>query len=888
MKNFSFLTVLVCALAAAALLFPACEEITGAVPPPRNIMRPYISEQPESSSYFINSFTAPALTAKIERWNTGDGALSYQWFKFRTVEEYFNNEGGQAIGTERNIDYGDTNIVRPNSDGSVDITLSYTPNDITAPADNDQYYYYVVVTNTDSEAGDSAAASVQSEIAAVSFSAAGSPLFPVIVTNPYSAAYTWGAPMNDLRVRARLAEASPATDTLSYQWRRKTYVEASKTYIDEDVDDENKDRFTVDFQKHGLKLNRNIFFAEVTNTNSSNAKKTAVSIPAVLNIRPAYAAAPPVITKHPKDALYFTGEPIAALTVKGESTDSGDITYQWYVNNANSNKGGSVIGGETKDSYKPSGAGFYYAVVTNTNEFATNRKTAGVSSLPARISVAAAKADDAANVYLTIPDISQTTNQYQYIRGYGGMDVAWGNFPRTSQADTELMYDPDRLGYNILRIMIRADYTDPARTIAELLASDRPDYYENVKIVNKYGGYVLASPWTPPKDWKTNNSINGGGKLIPNYYPLFAQYLRNFAQNMADNGAPVFAISISNEPNYVAGYDGCEWDPEDMMNFFVSQGRFTDGIRGWGGGRETPYVLRMNGESANTPYINNAALTNPISKDAIDLIARHIYGERSLSLWNDFPENLRKGDVTDHNQGKIEVWMTEHNINSSNATGYYNDSKWNYVWKFLNDVDLSMRLNNENAFVWWAGKRFYSMVGDGQFGTSDGDPLPRGWALAHYARFTTGMTRVAVNLTPGRDSKMGNGMEVQNTEQSGSILNRKYDDMDKDSACVTAYVSQDQKEVSLVMWTPTKTNGSGGYDMGTVRVELPTRQVQIGGSGVTQQFKASGVTAVRSFGDRANRLFQPYDVQLNNARTVMFVNVPNSHIVSIKLTGDWE
>jgi O-glycosyl hydrolase len=470
------------------------------------------------------------------------------------------------------------------------------------------------------------------------------------------------------------------------------------------------------------------------------------------------------------------------------------------------------------------------------------------------------------------------------------MDVAWGNFPRTSRADTELMYDPDRLGYNILRIMIRADYTDPSQTIAELLASDRPDYYENVKIVNKYNGYVLASPWTPPKDWKSNNSINGGGVLIPSYYGLFAQYLRNFALNMADNGAPIYAISISNEPNYVAGYDGCEWTGAEMRDFFISQGRFTEGVRGWGGGQETPRVLIVNGESANTPYINVEALQNATSKDAIDLLARHIYGERTRSLWNDYFDLLGKGDEADINKGRMEVWMTEHNINSANATGYYNDSTWNYVWRFLNDVDLSMRINNENAFVWWASKRFYSMIGDGQFGTSDGSPLPRGWALAHYARFTTDMTRVAVALTSGRESIMAsNGISILHTEQATSILNRKIDDMDNESARVTAYVSRDQKEVSLVMWTPTKTNGSGGYGMGKVRVELPTRQVETSpGNTVTQQFKANGATAVRSYGDRASRLFQPYDVQLNTARTVVFVDVPVSNIVSIKLTGDWE
>jgi O-glycosyl hydrolase len=90
-----------------------------------------------------------------------------------------------------------------------------------------------------------------------------------------------------------------------------------------------------------------------------------------------------------------------------------------------------------------------------------------------------------ANVVITV----NTNTRYQYVRGFGGMDVGWGNFPFTSAADTELMFNPDAgLGLNILRIMIMPSNTDIDVTMNALVSKDRPDYYENVKIVNKYGG----------------------------------------------------------------------------------------------------------------------------------------------------------------------------------------------------------------------------------------------------------------------------------------------------------------------------------------------------------------------------------------------------------------
>jgi len=228
------------------------------------------------------------------------------------------------------------------------------------------------------------------------------------------------------------------------------------------------------------------------------------------------------------------------------------------------------------------------------------------------------------------------------------------------------------------------------------------------------------------------------------------------------------------------------------------------------------------------------------------------------------------------------VWMTEHNINSANATGYYNDSTWNYVWRYLNDVDLVMRINNENAFVWWASKRFYSMVGDGQFGTKEHEPLPRGWALTHYARYTTDTTRI--NLPNGSiTGTFSDGTPIGNTDMADPDpkvgppikLNSKTDNMDHVSARITAYVSQDGKEISLVMWTPTQVSGTGGYDLGTVKIDFPNR------------FLVRGVKAHRS--TSAVDIFQPDDETVISAdRKSAYVKLPRSQILSVKFTGDWQ
>jgi len=449
-----------------------------------------------------------------------------------------------------------------------------------------------------------------------------------------------------------------------------------------------------------------------------------------------------------------------------------------------------------------------------------------------------------------------TDIKYQYVRGFGGMEVGWGNFPRTFKNDTELMYNPDTgLGLNILRIMIMPWNTDINKTLSELTGGSRPDYYENVKIVNKYGGYVLASPWTPPAAWKSNNlnSTASGGRLKSAHYQDYANYLKAFAQNMRQNGAPIYAVSIQNEPNYDVTYDGCLWTPEEMRNFFSQTGRFTSGVQGFGGGREIPSVLTMNGESANHPNINNAALNNPASRAAIDLIGRHTYGNRQY----------RYALAIDHPTDPKEVWMTENNINSGNAAGYLNDSSWNYVWKLMNDIDLSIRLNHESAYIWWAAKRFYSFIGDGQYGTEESVILPRGYAISHYAKFAKETYRVDVTAS----GKTGRIATNRGDEIEAVNFNNLQYYADGTAARTSAFVSPDGNTISLVLFTPTTTAGSNGVNMGKIRIQLP------------KDFIIREAQAMRS---KENSYAVWEDVEIEESRTSALVTLPPGNILSVR------
>lgn len=548
-------------------------------------------------------------------------------------------------------------------------------------------------------------------------------------------------------------------------------------------------------------------------------------------------AATPVITLQPASTIYGVDDAVEPLTVEASISDGGTLSYQWYSNTSFANSGGVAIGGAIEPTYTlPSNITedvYYYVVVTNTNENAERNKTATVTSSPALIRISSEPvASPAASVTI------DTATRYQYVRGFGGMSNVWTS-PDIQLQDIDTMFSPNGLGMNILRICLYPDMDLIVQNLgAQTEGIDNSDYYDIVKRVNTYGGYVLASPWTMPPEWKTNNSRTGSGSLLPQYYQTYADYLKDYCQDMYDNGAPIYTVSIQNEPNWPASYDGCEWSPEEMRDFFKQVGHFTDGVPGYGGGEATPVVLTMNGESANHPNINDAALNDPDAVKHIDLIARHLYGN----------VQVRYDKAID--MGK-EVWQTEHNINSGTEATYPNDSTWNYVWRFLNEVDVSMRLNDENAFIWWYSKRFYSFVGDGQFGTIEHAILPRGYAMSHFAKFAKETTRVGV------------------TTSGIAAVNNPTFDVNSTDVKITAYESLDHNSISLVIFTPTTASGGGGVNVGDLQINLP------------EGFVARSAYAIIS---TENKKAADELVVLSKDKKSAVINVPASAIVSVKFT----
>jgi glucuronoarabinoxylan endo-1,4-beta-xylanase len=304
----------------------------------------------------------------------------------------------------------------------------------------------------------------------------------------------------------------------------------------------------------------------------------------------------------------------------------------------------------------------------------------------------------------TFPDPTGATvypdDLQQTIRGFGGANILqWRPDMTSDQVQKAFGSGPGQIGFSILRL--RVPYDPAGFSFAIQLPT--------AKLAQSLGAIVFASPWTPPPAMKTNNNIVAGS-LKESSYAEYAAYLKSFADYMSANGAPLYAVSLQNEPDCRVTYESCDWTATQFLNFMKNNAA-SIGTR------------VMMPESQNFVH----ALSDPTLNDSVAaantaIIAGHLYG----GGLGQYPLATSKGK---------DIWMTEYldldttwaGTSGSLATGVLSTGKQ------INDCMKA----GMNAYVWWYIVRFYGPVDE------DGNVSKRGYVMSQYARFVRpGFTRV--------------------------------------------------------------------------------------------------------------------------------------------------
>jgi len=289
------------------------------------------------------------------------------------------------------------------------------------------------------------------------------------------------------------------------------------------------------------------------------------------------------------------------------------------------------------------------------------------------------------------------TKEYQTIRGFGGMNhTTWIKDLNEDNREKAFGNDPGEMGLSILRM-----HVDPNSSQFNLELSTA------LHAVKK-GATIFASPWNAPTALLDPNS--SPSRVDPAKYGEYVTHLNSFNTFMANNGAPLYAISVQNEPDWG---DWTRWTSDEMVNFMSN---FAQNI-------ETRVM-------APESFQFRRAFTDPILNNDkaaanLEIVGGHIYGGGLL----DYPLARQKGK---------DVWMTEHLLGSGD--GLVND--WDLALTIGKEINDCMKANF-NAYVWWYIRRSYGLI------TDDGNITDKGYVISQFSKFVRpGAVRVDATTSP--------------------------------------------------------------------------------------------------------------------------------------------
>ena len=344
-------------------------------------------------------------------------------------------------------------------------------------------------------------------------------------------------------------------------------------------------------------------------------------------------------------------------------------------------------------------------------------------------------------VQARVVTITVTDTRYQTITGFGAAccDGAMCPFGNDTQP-VKLLYGPSsEIGLNIMRMEISPNFIGDV-VVPEWGYWDSPYDWKgslpSAKIVKERGGIVFGTPWSPPGEYKTNGTAQGGnaedqgyqrGELREDCYDKFFPWLNMFLEYMKNNGVEVDAVSIQNEPDWWVSYSGCLYTPQQQLNLVKNYAHMLD--------RETYNGVRLiSAEPLGfEPNYSNLLLQNETARNQIDIIAGHIYGHPPLG-------NLKNAAQLAAQYGK-EVWMTEHSV-TDNINRLPN---WYEQLIFAEELNECM-LAGCTGYIYWYMRAHWAFVGTGESQYNPGNTknklLPRAYVMAHFSKHVTGSTRL--------------------------------------------------------------------------------------------------------------------------------------------------
>ena len=365
------------------------------------------------------------------------------------------------------------------------------------------------------------------------------------------------------------------------------------------------------------------------------------------------------------------------------------------------------------------------------------------------------------------------TTKYQHIDGFGGtgMNGQWSDKYTQEKVNKLWGTGKDQMGLNIMRIRINpnegnwGEYGNPIKWARKI----NPDVQ------------VFATPWTPPKKWKTSKTEkyqnefgtwvwplvehswggqgSNGGTFNDEYTEDYADFFERYRQTMEQKGCPIDIISIQNESDYTptatddgvehASYESCIFSPKQMAAILKATREKVDkkckvmGPECFGWGQHN---------------YNNTLVNLPDATNSIDIWGNHIYGTNSWDYINSVTKKTGK-----------PMWMTEFLI--TNETG-----NWSEEYGMIESIEKALS-SGFSAYVYY--NMLADFFGDGKSdnGETSSTLGKRAYVFGHYAKYATGKYRVKTNLNDANGGLVASAYATENNDTvTVFVLNKSEND----------------------------------------------------------------------------------------------------------------
>jgi glucosylceramidase len=170
--------------------------------------------------------------------------------------------------------------------------------------------------------------------------------------------------------------------------------------------------------------------------------------------------------------------------------------------------------------------------------------------------------------------------KYQRHLGFGGAFTSSSSYlinKESRDVQEEFInayFSKEGLNYNLGRLPIHSTdfspesyvYTkDDDRDLSSFdISIDYPRFDLVKECIKKANGlWMLTSPWSPLPWMKDNLDMCHGGKLMKEYYSLWAEYQLKFIESVEKYGIPIDAMTIQNEPLAKQVWESCIYTGEE-------------------------------------------------------------------------------------------------------------------------------------------------------------------------------------------------------------------------------------------------------------------------------------------------------------------------------------